>query len=284
MAIKSYYQSFPSSVIPWNDVSATGIWGSTIGIIDQWVSDISGNASIIANDMVPVKKRDQLSSTDGTNFGYVYQFPDSRIPDPTTYGVPLTVYQRGSETSFSSYVTSNWRDNTSSSGYGSYTSGSGNYSGTTIGGVSNFDRELLIFTEDEDGKEFITVGMKRGDALSHTATWTVARDTNGYWFGMANSYGLCPETYNTTKGNYYTGHNGTDDSDPTYRNAGIAPLALYPSTGLVTNLDYFTAVWYPASEALYSARGSSAVLGAYGLMPNGDTIIETGYQGIAVRY
>ena len=198
VAIKSYYQAFPDAVIPWNDVSAGGVWGSIITIIDQWISDISGNASIVANGMVPIKVRDQLSSTDGARFGFVYQFPDTRVPDPATYGVPLTLFYNGQETSFSSYVTSNWRDNTSNSGYGSYNSGSGNYSGASVGGTSGADREVLIFTEDEDEKEFIAVSLKFGVSSSNTATFLISKDTNGYWFGMTRGYGLCLERYNTS--------------------------------------------------------------------------------------
>lgn len=284
VAVVASYQAFDYATLPWSDQTSAGPIGATVGVIDTWVSAISTNASIIANGMLPVKVKDQNSSTNsGTDNGFVYRFPSSAIGVPAGATQPhLGLF--GTETSIKVQACNQYTDNTSSNGYGTFSSFPGHLSATTFNGDTGFSKEILVAYDTTDGEEFIAVGINTGSSSSDSGGFCVGVDTDGNWVMTMNEVGLAYDTIRSD----WTGSTGPDDTDPEIPviNGGWEQFCLKAkSPAGITSGVLLQGEWRTANDNIFTGRDTSARFGYYVPISEGGLsgqLIAFGYETVGI--
>lgn len=289
MAVVAKHGIWDNASFPWTNQTSAGLMGSIITEIDAWITAISGNASIIANGQVPVKKRDQNSSTDGgVNNGFVYEFPDTSIGlnnDGPTYPT-LLIY--GTETFLNLKMTDEYGDNTSNGGYGSAGQSTGHVVSETSSGAAGYNNEAIVVTETTDGEEFLAVCIKMSSVNSQNGAFLVAKDMDGRWFFDLKGTGFA---YDNLMG-YWTAAGGPYDTDPL--GTVIATSNIYRPyimgtsslTGAVSRPGYNgegQAYWIPKSPKIMTGRTTTSTFGEYRALANGtEQVLGLGYIAPAI--
>jgi len=289
MAVVVKQGIWPNATFPWSGVNAGDFWPSIVAEIDGWITAISGNASIVANGMVPVKKRDYSSSTNGgTTMGFAYEFPDTSIglnADGPTYPT-LLVYVTETGSGQGGFG-DKYEDNTGNNGYGQLSTTPGHRSTRSITVDVGYDRQAIIAYDTTDGQEFLSIGLKLGAADGDTTSFLVAKDMDGRWLFGVKDIGF---VYDNVLG-FWTGEIGPYDTDPVLFESSnsLRPYRIYPvgTTGASNRPGYdyeIQGAWYTKNPALYSGLSVSASYGDYIFVNGGtETITVLGYQGHSVR-
>lgn len=283
MGVVAKYGVWDNATYPWENQTSAGLVGSIATEIDTWITAITSNASIVANGQLPVKKRDQSSSTNtGTTNGFVYEFPDTSIglnKDGPTY--PTLMFY-GTQTSLNAAVTDEYGDTTGNNGYGTYNQASGHYSLTAAAGDAGYSNQAIIVHNDVDGEEFLGVAIKQGTGVSDENSFTVFKDKSNHWCFHVRGIGFA---YDNQMG-YWTGQVGSYDTDPVI-DGGSSNIV---STGFVrTNTITGAAarpgyngigqsLWFPKSDKVMAGRSTSGRWGDFKNLGTGEQYLSLGYN------
>lgn len=279
MAVVAKYGAWDNATYPWEDQTSAGMMGSIVTEIDAWITAISSNASIVANGMLPVKRRDPSSSTNsGVTNGFVYEFPDTSIglnADGPTYP-HLMLF--GTQTNINTYITDEYANDTSNNGYGNYGSSPGHYTSYPTVGDTGYNNQAIVITETTDGEEFLAVGIQHGAFYADNTHMVVFKDQDGHWCFTTYYYGFAYDNYM----GFWTGSNGPYDNDPVTRRSttliygasiectitGSSTRAGYDGIGQVA--------WFPKSSKILSGLGTSARFGQYRAYTTGEQYLAIG--------
>lgn len=287
MGITAKYGAWDNATYPWDDQTSAGVMGSIVTEIDAWITAIGSNVSITTNGMLPVKQRDPASSTNsGTTNGFVYEFPDTSIGLNALGSTYPHLMFYGTQTSLTAAVTDEYGDDTSNNGYGTYGSTSGHYSLITGSGDAGYNNQAIVIYNDVNGEEFLCVAIKHGAGVSDENTFVVFKDKSNRWCFSVRNIGFAYDNYM----DYWTGGVGPYDTDPTMGGGNtslIGPMYLSVSTitGAAGKPGYDgigQGMWYPASDKLYAARGTTARWGEFRTAETGEQYMSLGYLGSAV--
>lgn len=283
MAIVAKYGVWDNATYPWTDQTSAGLMGSIITEIDAWITAISSNASIVANGQLPVKVKDQTSSTNaGVTNGFVYEFPDTGIGTGKTGSSYPHLMFFGTQTSLWSVCGDQYTDTTSSNGYGTYSQNPGHYADINAPGDTGYSNQAIIVYGDVDEEEFLGVAVKIGTGTSDENSFTVFKDQSNHWCFQVRSQGFAFDN----QLDYWTGEVGPYDTDPIIQggsvnsvgggflgNANIAGAASKPGYNGVGQRQ-----WFPKSNKVMAGRGTSGRWGDFRNLGTGEQYLGLGYN------
>lgn len=287
MAVVARYGVWDNATYPWTDQTSAGLMGSIVTEIDAWITAITSNASITANGMLPVKKREPSDSTDGgTTNGFAYEFPDTSIGTGKTGSTYPTLGFYGTETTVRVEVGDDYQDTTANSGFGDWLSSVGHLSDTSGPGDAGYSNQAIVAYETTDGEEFFAVGLKVGSSVSDEICFIVFKDTDGHWCFIMEDEAFAYDTIL----DYWVGEFGPYDTDPTRTTVSSTfylPMSIYSAfpTGAATKSNYGTggqAYWYPKSSKLFEGRSTSSYFGHYADHGSSEQVVVLAYTGQAV--
>lgn len=283
MAIVAKYGVWSNASFPWTDQTSNGLWGSIRAEVDAWITAISGNASIIANGQLPVKVKDETSSTNsGTTNGFVYEFPDTVIGTGKTGPTYPNLMFYGTQTSLTGAITDEYTNDTSNNGYGSYNQQPGHYTAIAGGGGTGYDNQAVIVYGDVDEEEFLGVAIKIGTGGSDENSFAVFKDQSNHWCFQVRGSGFAYDN----QLDFWTGVVGPYDTDPIIQggnvtsvgggflgNANIPGAASKPGYNGVGQR-----AWFPKSNKVMAGRSTSARWGDFRNLGNGEQYLSLGYN------
>ena len=283
MTIVAKYGVWDNASYPWTDQTVDGLMGSIVTEIDAWITAISSNAGIIANGQLPVKIKDQSSSTNaGVTNGFVYEFPDTGIGVNKTGPSHPHLMFFGTQTSLWGNATDQYTNNTGNNGYGSYTQSPGHYTDVNGAGDTGYSNQAIIVHNDVDEEEFLGVAIKHGAGTSDENSFVVFKDISNHWCFQIRGQGFCYDN----QLDYWTGEVGPYDTDPINQGGGTNTvgtgfLATTNIGGAATKPGYNgvgQSQWFPKSNKVMAGRSTSGRWGDFKNLGNGEQYLSLGYN------